>query len=92
MGWGFVKKGGGGYEQNNPPRYKEVLSSQISAPLPDGFRQEGTTMASDGGALMPASLSLPPDDVGFQQSLYQTVTREYPYGFPYNPFFYLIRI
>lgn len=92
MGRGFVKKGGGYEQKKSPPRYKEVLSSQISAPLSDGFLQEGTTMASDGGALMPASLSPPPDDVGFRQSLYQTVTREYPYGFPYNPFFYLIRI
>lgn len=74
MGRGFVKKGGG-YEQKNPPRCKEVLSSQISAPLPDGFPQEGTTTASDGGALMPASLSPPPD-------YYQRV----PLWFPLQPF------
>ena len=60
MGRGFVKKGAAATNKKSP-RYKGVLPSQISAPLPDGFRQEGITMASDGGALMPASLSPLPD-------------------------------
>jgi len=74
MGRGFVKKGAAATNKKIP-RYKEVLSFQISAPLPDGFRQEGPTMASDGGAPMPASLSPPPD-------YYQRVSL----WFPLQPF------